>query len=740
MGKGSGSTAAIKIQAAEEHRPLTRLQLKRRRAEDPAAPGLLGAPLSRAPLSPLEAPASQSPAQPQAANLLKRPRVAAVGEVAEVAIPPAVAPVVTVTVLEVEEDDEKPLAGEESARAQAVGHEVEATPSPKLVATPERRKPDAQPRHDIVEEVAAGLPSANASTATSAAAPSTSAGTVAPKKAPPKSKPHVDRAAELPSQGATQALPAVKAATCSVGEGTAGRNESRRALGFSQRMLLQSQQPLPEVLADSAPSAQSSLASALSSPVKRPEASKGPEQTLAELLTLSAPAATTKLTSAADGPSWQGVSRARLLCLELHDFKSFRRKTLNFDDSQALLCLIGANSSGKSALLDALRFVLLRQCDRSPRSFIRRGKPVCSAARVLVRFSCESVAGGAGGTVSLVREVQQDREATGPKAKDAFKIAHWVSHGDSGSREVSEEGYRAWLARALRLADGDLLLPQFGLAEGHGASKLLAQLPAALEKLGADSAVSGPLLKRRTAKTPERQASTPGGSAARAEAWLARRVDEIYRELSREPLDDKMEEWGEGGQACLRRLDDGSFDLLTSTQRGAAACGYGTSLGSLSDGDRDICALSLLFALPGLSSGLQDSLPPLVVLDEPDSRLDKRHACALRRFLAGPSGPKQCLWMSLNNHAALEGDIVLNGSEVEDSVADCDGLDLLEADASNALEQPAATRTAEVSRRDVIKARFLRQMSARLSQETEADLEDEDEDETVRQREQPEVC
>ena len=113
-----------------------------------------------------------------------------------------------------------------------------------------------------------------------------------------------------------------------------------------------------------------------------------------------------------------------------------------------------------------------------------------------------------------------------------------------------------------------------------------------------------------------------------AEAWLTRRIDEVYRELTREPLDDTMEvgmnqdesswgilkdktpwfhsrkrqkvgcqfhwitwtraleEWGEGGEAKLRRLPDGSFDLLTSAKRGGASSGYGTSLNSLSDGAR----------------------------------------------------------------------------------------------------------------------------------------------------------
>ena len=34
-----------------------------------------------------------------------------------------------------------------------------------------------------------------------------------------------------------------------------------------------------------------------------------------------------------------------------------------------------------------------------------------------------------------------------------------------------------------------------------------------------------------------------------------------------------LEEWGEGGEAKLRRLPDGSFDLLTSAKRGGASSG-----------------------------------------------------------------------------------------------------------------------------------------------------------------------
>ena len=150
-----------------------------------------------------------------------------------------------------------------------------------------------------------------------------------------------------------------------------------------------------------------------------------------------------------------------------------------------------------------------------------------------------------------------------------------------------------------------------------------------------------------------------------------------------------LKEWGEGGEAKLRRLPDGSFDLLTSAKRGGASSGYGTSLNSLSDGARlglldawlvflvfltswirggstttesfvfflflliafertqnmvivfiisahqlrmfvlqsltsscprrDVCALSMLFVLPGFISGMQDASLPFIVLDEPEA-------------------------------------------------------------------------------------------------------------------------
>merc|ERR1712086_1105853 len=78
-----------------------------------------------------------------------------------------------------------------------------------------------------------------------------------------------------------------------------------------------------------------------------------------------------------------------------------------------------------------------------------------------------------------------------------------------------------------------------------------------------------------------------------------------------------------------------------------------------SDGARDLCALAVMFAMCGLQSGgARDEPSAFALLDEPDSRLDKRHSLALWRFLVGPMGPKQCLMTSLNNHGVLNNAII----------------------------------------------------------------------------------
>lgn len=441
---------------------------------------------------------------------------------------------------------------------------------------------------------------------------------------------------------------------------------------------------------------------------------------MSELLCLVDPSLETDV-RVADGPTWRGKARARLMSLEVQDFKSFKRRQFQFQ-GRSLFCFVGCNSSGKSAVLDALRFVLARRCDRSLRSYIRRGKPMATAARVTAQFRYERAEEGTSqGTMLLIREVRVHPDRS---LKDAYILQHWVQEEEAELKEVSEEGYLAWLQQALMWGQGDLLLPQFGLMDSRSATGLLAMLPAEIEKVGAEGNTSGSLLKRRCTTKGAARTGPVNARLSReaAEAWLTRRIDEVYRELTREPLDDTLEEWGEGGEAKLRRLPDGSFDLLTSARRGGASSGYGTPLNSLSDGARDICALSMLFVLPGFISGMQEALAPFVVLDEPDSRLDKRHASALRRFLQRPEGPKQCLWLSLNNHQALPGDIKLDDEE-----ADL-GESVLE-DLEN--QARAAPKRGPGGRKDVIKARFLSQMSARLREETEAELDEEDPPETL---------
>lgn len=99
----------------------------------------------------------------------------------------------------------------------------------------------------------------------------------------------------------------------------------------------------------------------------------------------------TDLSRVADGPTWRAKARARLLSLDLHDFKSIRRRNFQLE-GRSLSCLVGSNSSGKSAILDALRFALCRHCDRNLRDYIRRGKPITSAARVTAQFRYEQEA------------------------------------------------------------------------------------------------------------------------------------------------------------------------------------------------------------------------------------------------------------------------------------------------------------------------------------------------------------
>lgn len=334
--------------------------------------------------------------------------------------------------------------------------------------------------------------------------------------------------------------------------------------------------------------------------------------------------------------------RARLCSLEMINFKCFEQRSLAFD-SHGCCCIVGPNSSGKSSVFDAINFVTLRTA-RSLRYLVRRCRPAVASCSVTAVFDTERL-----GKVTLRREVCLE----GPKE---HRVSYAVAAGESCLKEVQEAKYASWIDHVLCWKEGVVMMEQFGLIEKSSVSQLLEILPKALDDLKAHDIPQPPLLKRRAAGHSQGIVSHTPSVRTTAEAWLGRRVDEIYRELSREPLDDAWQAWSEGGQACLRRLQDGTFTFLVSQRRGLAALGYGSPLESLSDGDRDLLALALMLALPGLrvaSSELQDILPPLVILDEPDSRLDKRRAHCLWQLLCGPGRPAQCLLMSLNNHRAF---------------------------------------------------------------------------------------
>jgi len=379
---------------------------------------------------------------------------------------------------------------------------------------------------------------------------------------------------------------------------------------------------------------------------------------------------------------WKCNSRALLRGMELGDFKNFKHKEVSFGSflglssasasasaSASKTIVIGPNSSGKTSLMDALQFALLNKTGQRALGLIRRSEPRCFTACVTVYFECNGF-----GRVALQRQLCTANNDEG--THDSFYVGV-----DGGSMtKVSEQTYMSWISQALCWIDDEVVLPQFGFVESQSTNELLFRLQTCLEQLQVEDAAPS-LLKRRSGpcgrpgnadsshkcETTKQAASTSGtgdplasGGGLRcsriaAEAWVARRFDEIYRELTREPLDEDMLQWGDGGQACLRRMDGGGFSLFVSEQRGAAACGYGVPLTALSDGSRDTCALALLLTLSGLLAGCSDSLPSFVMLDEPDSRLDKRHASALWRLLSGPSGVKQCVVFSLNNHRAFDG-------------------------------------------------------------------------------------
>lgn len=367
---------------------------------------------------------------------------------------------------------------------------------------------------------------------------------------------------------------------------------------------------------------------------------------------------------------WSARERAHIVNIELENFKHFRKKKLVALTEP--VCIVGNNSSGKTSILDALRFLLLRDGDTL--EGLKRLIPHASSqatARVTGRFNCQGF-----GQILLRREVQlccaskqldcgywaAATSSFGEQQTSCDIDEDFVRVSENELHRITAGSYAEWITHGIGWTQGDLVLPQFGLQQNKSAEQLLAHLPMLFAQLPTDPSTASSLVKRRSGRRSAAGATSGnskgllGGVRASAELWLARRVDEVYRELTREPLDERMEQWGEGGQASLRRVHDDAggdqFVLFVSEHRGAAAAGYGTPLTSLSDGAHDVCALALLLTLPGLLAGLRDTPPPFVALDEGEARLDKRHACALWRFLSGPLGPPQSLLLCLNNHGA----------------------------------------------------------------------------------------
>eukprot|EP00928_Gymnodinium_smaydae_P090049 TRINITY_DN738_c0_g1_i2.p1 TRINITY_DN738_c0_g1~~TRINITY_DN738_c0_g1_i2.p1 ORF type:complete len:476 (+),score=102.05 TRINITY_DN738_c0_g1_i2:161-1588(+) len=379
-----------------------------------------------------------------------------------------------------------------------------------------------------------------------------------------------------------------------------------------------------------------------------------------------------------------GSRRARLRSLTMEDFRAFRDRTIEFADAACVV--VGQNSSGKSSIRDALLFLTLDDVELRLDDLIRRGDvegEAPGAARVSGHFECSLGDSAFSSSIWLRRQVARNG------AERRCICSYWVAVDDSSWRRVSEACYATWLRSSLRwsslrlpgsassagggrslasattsgaaTSDGALALPQFSFLGACSPEQLLRSLGGMLEQARqqrASGADEGPatLLKRRRSST--RLEAAPVADGARLEAWAARRLDEVYRELTREPTDEGMTEWSEGGQACLRRSDegDGALTLLTSRQRGGAAVGRGVALKALSDGDRDVCALALLFTMSSLAAGCREELPPFVLMDEPDARLDKSRARAFWRFLASnAAGDRQCIMFSLNNHLGFGG-------------------------------------------------------------------------------------
>jgi energy-coupling factor transporter ATP-binding protein EcfA2 len=327
----------------------------------------------------------------------------------------------------------------------------------------------------------------------------------------------------------------------------------------------------------------------------------------------------------------------------LINFKCYEIKEISFDNSSCM-CIIGPNSSGKSTILDAVKFVTLHPDCSKVRGLVRRCHPPILKCTVTAVFEVSKV-----GQLTLQREVILDS----PKQ---HRVTYAVAVGERPLRDLEEANYAAWIEKLLRWGEDSVIVSQFSLMEQSSVTQLLSQLSQALDRFEEAAQGNPPVMKRQMVRKSSSPTFHATGARAKAEAWVGRRLDEIYRELSREPLDEVFRTWGEGGQACLRRLHDGSFTIFTSVKRGLAASGYGSPLESISDGDRDLCALALLLTLPALSfesMELQDALPPMIILDGCDSRLDRRAASCLWRFLSRTGQPVQCMLLSLNNHGAF---------------------------------------------------------------------------------------
>jgi hypothetical protein len=161
---------------------------------------------------------------------------------------------------------------------------------------------------------------------------------------------------------------------------------------------------------------------------------------------------------------WQGMSHARIVHIELEDFKVFKQKVVSFENDPAL-CVVGPNSIGKSSIVDAIRFLLLQHTDQNLGDLIRRSAPPCLASRVTAHFECAG-----NGIAVLQREVRR----TGTSRCDS---TFWVRARGPTLQQVSKEVYTAWISSALCWADRDLSLPQFSLLEKCSATHLIDSLP-----------------------------------------------------------------------------------------------------------------------------------------------------------------------------------------------------------------------------------------------------------------------